>query len=150
MASLSGLTHDAPKMWIECGVTLLEMRGALLESRFYDQRVEIDTVDTVPTWCRRHKLDSLHCDVIYNVTMMTPATCSVFFHVRIQPSITLLIVEGLGQSKKNTSVFKTPETCMHGTNSLPLVQVLQWILKFSNTFGRLRCTPDFSWSLCSK
>ena len=38
MASLSGQAHDAPKMWIECGVTLLERRGALLESRFYDQR----------------------------------------------------------------------------------------------------------------
>ena len=38
MASLSGQPHDTPKMWIECGVTLLERRGALLESRFYDQR----------------------------------------------------------------------------------------------------------------
>ena len=38
MATLSGQPHDAPKMWIECGVTLLERRGALLESRFYDQR----------------------------------------------------------------------------------------------------------------
>ena len=38
MATLSGQPHDAPKMWIECGVTQLERRGALLESRFYDQR----------------------------------------------------------------------------------------------------------------
>ena len=38
MASLSGQPHDVPKMWIECGVTLLERRGAPLESRFYDQR----------------------------------------------------------------------------------------------------------------
>ena len=38
MATLSGQPHDAPKMWIECGVTLLERRGALLESHFYDQR----------------------------------------------------------------------------------------------------------------
>ena len=42
MATLSGQPHDAPKMWIECGVTLLERRGALLESRFYDQRVQYD------------------------------------------------------------------------------------------------------------
>ena len=41
MASLSGQPHNAPKMWIECGVTLLEMRGALLESRFYDQHESV-------------------------------------------------------------------------------------------------------------
>ena len=39
MATLSGQPHDAPKMWIEYGVTLQERREALLESRFYDQRV---------------------------------------------------------------------------------------------------------------
>ena len=41
MATLSGQPHNAPKMGIECGVTLLERRGALLESRFYDQRVPL-------------------------------------------------------------------------------------------------------------
>ena len=38
MATLSGQPHNALKMSVECGVTLLERRGALLESRFYDQR----------------------------------------------------------------------------------------------------------------
>ena len=43
MATLSGQPPDAPKMWIECGVSLLERRGALLESHFYDQRAHMDT-----------------------------------------------------------------------------------------------------------
>ena len=37
ITTMSGQPLDAPKMWVECGVTLQERRGALL-SRFYDQR----------------------------------------------------------------------------------------------------------------
>ena len=62
MAYLSGQPHDAPNMGIECGVTLLERRGALLESRFYDQRDDrakvwlaqrvIVMANKVPNWLR--------------------------------------------------------------------------------------------------
>ena len=38
MATLSGQLHEAPQMLVECSVTPLERRRALLESRFYDQR----------------------------------------------------------------------------------------------------------------
>ena len=36
--TLSGQPYDAPKMGVECDVALLEIRAAILESRFYDQR----------------------------------------------------------------------------------------------------------------
>ena len=38
ITTMSGQPLDAPKMSVECGVTLQERRGALRESRFYDQR----------------------------------------------------------------------------------------------------------------